>query len=144
MCLMEKLHNFLDNKSLVLVITVIFLLFSCLVTSDYFANLGTVAPQAPLSMGLPRLEFWNGLPFSSPGDLPDAEIESVSPSLAGGFFTTEPSGKSGDNFTWFHVKSFLNSVIASASIKCSIQCLSTINNPYTFSHLSCQAGRECC
>ena len=39
----------------------------------------TVAYQAPLSMGLSRQEYWSGLPFPSPGDLPDAEIESASP-----------------------------------------------------------------
>ena len=38
----------------------------------------TVAQQAPLSMGLPRQEYWSGLPFPSPGDLPDPEIETRS------------------------------------------------------------------
>ena len=45
--------------------------------------------QAPLSMGFPRQESWSGLPFSSPGDLPDPEIEPMSPLLATGFFTAE-------------------------------------------------------
>ena len=53
----------------------------------------TIAHQAPLSMGLSRQEYWSGLPFLSPGDLPDPGIESVSPALAGIFFTTEPPGK---------------------------------------------------
>ena len=44
-------------------------------------------------MGFSRQEFWSGLPFPSPGDLPDPGIEPVSPALAGGFFTTEPPGK---------------------------------------------------
>ena len=35
----------------------------------------TVAHQAPLSMGFPRQEYWSGLPFPSPGDLPDPEIK---------------------------------------------------------------------
>jgi len=51
----------------------------------------TVAGQAPLTVGLPRQKYWNGLPFPIPGDLPDAEIEtesSASPALAGRFFTT--------------------------------------------------------
>ena len=51
------------------------------------------ACQAPLSMGLSRQEYWSGLPFPSPGDLPDPEIEPSSPALAGRFFTTEPHGK---------------------------------------------------
>ena len=58
-----------------------------------FATPGTGARQAPLSMGFSRQDYWSGLPFRSPGDLPDPEIELASPALAGGFFTTEPSGK---------------------------------------------------
>ena len=41
----------------------------------------TVARQAPLSMGVPRQEYWSGLPFPSPGDLPDPAIEPGSPAL---------------------------------------------------------------
>ena len=41
----------------------------------------TVACQAPLSMEFPRQEYWHGLPFPSPGDLPDAGIESRCPGL---------------------------------------------------------------
>ena len=52
----------------------------------------TVAHQAPLSMGFPGQEYWSGLPFPSPGDLPDLGIKPVSPALAGGYFTTEPPG----------------------------------------------------
>ena len=37
----------------------------------------TVAHQAPLSMGFSRQEYWNGLPFPSPGDLPDPGIKPV-------------------------------------------------------------------
>ena len=40
----------------------------------------TVARQAPLSMGFPRQEYWSGLPFPTPGDLPDPGIELLSPS----------------------------------------------------------------
>ena len=53
----------------------------------------TVALQAPLSIGFPRQEYWSGLLFPSPWDLPDPGIESTSPALAGGFFTTELPGK---------------------------------------------------
>ena len=52
-----------------------------------------VACQAPLSLGFPRQEYWSGLPFPSPGNLPDPRIKPVSPALAGIFFTTEPPGK---------------------------------------------------
>ena len=50
-------------------------------------------PQAPLSMGFPRQEYWSGLPFPSLGDLPDPGIKPTSPVLTGGFFTTESPGK---------------------------------------------------
>ena len=52
-----------------------------------------IACQAPLSMGFSRQEYWSGLPFPSPGDLPNPGIKPRSPALAGGFFTTEPPGK---------------------------------------------------
>ena len=48
----------------------------------------TVARQAPLFMGFSRQEHQNGLPFPSPGDLPDPGIEPASLAFAGGFFTT--------------------------------------------------------
>ena len=53
--------------------------------------------QASLSMTFPRQEYWSGLPFPSPGDLPDPGIEPTSPvfpAVAGGFSTTGPPGKS--------------------------------------------------
>ena len=49
--------------------------------------------QAPLSMGFLKQEYWSELPLPSPGDLPGPGIEPVSlasPTLAGGFLTTEP------------------------------------------------------
>ena len=54
---------------------------------------GTVARQAPLSMGVSRQEYWSELPFPLPGVLPDPGMEPVSLALAGGFFTTEPPAK---------------------------------------------------
>ena len=63
-----------------------------------FATPWTVAHQAPLSMGFSRQEYWSGLSFPPPGDLPDPGMEPTSlmcPALAGGFFTTEPPGKPG-------------------------------------------------
>ena len=56
----------------------------------------TAADRAPLSMQFSRQECWSGLPCPPSGGLPDPGIEPVSPtslSLAGRFFTTEPSGK---------------------------------------------------
>ena len=43
-------------------------------------------------MGFPSQEYWGGLPLPSPEDLPDPGTEPMSPALAGGFFTTEPTG----------------------------------------------------
>ena len=63
---------------------------ACSVMSD---SLWTVAHQAPLRMGFSKQEYWSGLPFPSPGDLPDPEIDLTSPVLAGWFFTPEPPGK---------------------------------------------------
>ena len=62
-------------------------------TTERLSTAQTVAHQAPLSMGFSRQEYWNGLPFPSPGDLPDSRIKPVSPALEGGFFTAEPLGK---------------------------------------------------
>ena len=58
-----------------------------------FAALRTIARQAPQSMGFPRHEYWSGLPFPPPGELPDLGVEPMSPALAGGFFTTKPPAK---------------------------------------------------
>ena len=57
-----------------------------------FATLWTEAFQAPLSMGFPRQEYWSGLPFPSPGDLPDPGIESGSPALEADALTSERLG----------------------------------------------------
>ena len=63
--------------------------------AQFFATLRAIAHQAPLFIGFSRQEYWSGLPFPPPGDLPDPGLEPlflVSPALAGGFFTT--------NATW--------------------------------------------
>ena len=59
--------------------------------SDSFCDPVDVALQAPLSVGFPRQEYWSGLPFPSPGGLPDPGIEPTLLALAGRFFTTKPS-----------------------------------------------------
>ena len=51
--------------------------------AQLFMTPETLALKAPLSMGFSRQEFWSGLPFPSPGDLPGPEIESMSPARAG-------------------------------------------------------------
>ena len=58
-----------------------------------FATPWTVAHQASPSMGFSRQEYWSGLPFPSPGDLPDPGIELRSPALEADALTSEPPGK---------------------------------------------------
>ena len=58
-----------------------------------FATPWTTLHQASLSIGFSRQEYWSGLLFPSPGDLPNPGIELASPTLAGRFFTTERPGK---------------------------------------------------
>ena len=59
-----------------------------------FATPWTVAHQAPLSIGFSRQEYWSGLPFPSPGDLPNPGIEPRSPALQADTLTSETPGKS--------------------------------------------------
>ena len=58
-----------------------------------FATPRTVARQVPLSMGFSRQEYWSGLPFPSPGDLPYSGIEPGSPALEADSLPHEPPGK---------------------------------------------------
>ena len=51
----------------------------------------TIAHQAPLSVGFPRQEYWRGLPFPSPGDLPNRGIEPGYPTLQADSLSSEPS-----------------------------------------------------
>ena len=53
------------------------LLFSCRDVSNSLATPWTIIYQAPLSMEFPRQEYWSGLPFPSPGDLPDLGIKLI-------------------------------------------------------------------
>ena len=69
------------------------LLQSCLTLCDPM----DCSPQAPLSMGFSRREYWSGLPCPPPGHHPNPETEAMylmSPALAGSFYITEPPGKS--------------------------------------------------
>ena len=58
-----------------------------------FVTPWTVAYQAPLFMEFSRQEYWSGLPFPSPGDLPDSGIEPGSPTLQADALPSEPPGK---------------------------------------------------
>ena len=60
-----------------------------------FGTSWTVAYQAPPSIGFSRRECWSGLPFPSPGDLPDPRIEPGSSTLQADTLPSEPPGKGG-------------------------------------------------
>ena len=68
-------------------------MLSCFNRVRLFAILRTGALQALLSMGFSRQEYWSGLPFPSPGKLPDPGIKPRSPALQGDCLPTEPLGK---------------------------------------------------
>ena len=64
------------------------------------------ASQAPLSVGFSRQEYWSGLPFPSPGDLPDSGIEPRSPTLRVDALPSKPPGKLVGN-RWCYIFSSL-------------------------------------
>ena len=71
---------------------------SCFSRVQLFATPWTVAHQAPVSLGFSRQEYWSGLPFPLPGDLPDPGTERaplLSPALAGRFFTASTTHSRG-------------------------------------------------
>ena len=72
-------HRLCEGKSL-----------SCV---QFFETPWTVAYQAPPSMGFSRQEYWHGLPFPSPGDLPDSGIEPSAPTFRANALPSEPLGK---------------------------------------------------
>ena len=76
-------------------------MLSCFSHVQLCAILWTVARQAPLSTGFSRKEYWSGLPFPPPGDLPEPGIKPTSlmfPSLACGFFTTSATWKAQNTY----------------------------------------------
>ena len=71
---------------------------------QFFATPWTVAYQASPSMGFSRQEYWSGLPFPSPGDLPDPGIEPRSPALETDTLTSEPPKKYPLKYTLYFLK----------------------------------------
>ena len=60
----------------------------------------TIAHKAPLSMGFTRQEYWSGLPFPSPGDLPSPGIKPGSPALPTNSLLAESPGKPKKTYKW--------------------------------------------
>ena len=87
----------------------------------------TVAHQAPLSIGFPRQEYWGGLAFLSPGDLPDSGIKPRSPALKSGFFTAQPLGSPSDSvkhtniFFFFQILYLYSYYKVLSVVPCAIQ-----------------------
>ena len=69
----------ITKNSGILISTFVVVVISLQVVPDCFATLWTLTCQAPLSMWFSRQEYWSGLPFFSPGDLPDLGSEPTSP-----------------------------------------------------------------
>ena len=90
---MKEIHIATPIPTLSFCVCVCVCVFSCV---QLFVTLWMVGHQAPLFMRFSRQEYWSGLPFLSPVDLPDPGIELVSlqnPVCLGKFFTTVPPGK---------------------------------------------------
>ena len=75
-----------------------------------FATPWTVAYQFPPSMGFSRQECWSGLPFPSPGDLPDPGIKPGSPALQADALLSEPPGKQGQKESVAYFSPLSNSI----------------------------------
>ena len=87
----------------------VFVCVSCSVISDSSGPHGLyVARQALLSMGFSRQEYWSGLPFPSPGDLPDRGVKLGSPALQVNSLPSEPPQKPSFTINYMKRKCFLN------------------------------------
>ena len=91
----------------------------CLVTKLCLTlvTLSAVACKAPLSMGFSRQEYWSGLPFRSPGDLPDPGIQPGPPTLQTDSLGLSHQGSPINSISILRLKSFLNiSPLSSCSV----------------------------
>ena len=94
------------------------LLFCCSLVSNSFATPWSVVHQAPVSVGFSRQEYWSGLPFPPPGDLPNPGMELTRrvSYYTGRFFTIEPQSaflfySAWGQRTWFSFNLYLQSVV---------------------------------
>ena len=75
----------------------------------------TIAHQAPLSLGFPRQEYWNGMPFSFPGDLPDPGMKPKSPALQADSLLLSHKGSPKPLSGGILISSFLPSTVGQGS-----------------------------
>ena len=115
----------------------------------FFVTRWTPAHQAPLSMGFSRQEYWTGMPFPSPGDLPDPGIKLTSFALWGGFFTTAPLKTATDRACKLRVR--LSKLISSFEPRAVWTLENYLASLYLLHFLLCKWGvitvptlRECC
>ena len=87
---LDPTYNTKNHTEYLIIITIQWKLLSHV---QLFKTPWTVAYQAPPSMGFSKKEYWSGLPFPSPGDLPDPGIEARSPALQADVSPSEPPGK---------------------------------------------------
>ena len=107
---MTNLESILKSRHIILPTEVV--MVKSLSHDWLFATPWTVAFQAPPSMGFSRQEYWNGVPFPSPGDLPDSGIEPRSPALEqADALTSEPPGKPSNRSTYSQSYGFSTSHI---------------------------------
>ena len=95
-----------------------------------FVTPWTVAYQAPLSMGFSRQEYWSGLPFPSPGDLPDPGIKLKSPALQTDSLQSEPSRKPFSKYPVQFLHDFSDSVLTGSREQILVPF--RLNNPSLF------------
>ena len=100
-----------------------------------FATPRTVAHQAAVSMGFLRHGYWSGLPFPSPGDLPNPGIEPVCPALTGRFFPTEPPGKP-LLAAWEITDAITDAFLLAICVALRLAVLPVIPSPLVVSHLN--------
>ena len=92
-----------------------------------------VAHQAPLSMAFSRQEYWSGLPFPSPGDLPDPRLEPGSPTWQVGSLPSEPPGTP-PILCWKISKRYMYMLLSDASTR--LACVEQINAVQSCAYIS--------
>ena len=112
-----------------------------------FVTPWTVAYQEPPSMGFSRQEYWSGLPFPSPGALPDPGIQPRSPAFQADALTSESPGKQVHNIklwfspvSWSHVRLILTPVRGPRRAKKCSSCPKASHKP---DQMSCHPERPC-
>ena len=100
-------------------------MLSCFSHIQLFVTPWTVAHKSPLSMGFSRQEYWSGLPFPTPGDLPNSGIKPRSPASQVSSLLSEPPG----NLLKLYSKQLAAAATAAATAAKSLQSCQTLCDP---------------